>query len=73
MKQWREFEPRSIRQSYSSRFQGIIQAVFEIGNRFWAHQNWRQNFDELISQKIPQSLINLKSVNTHNVYLKVNI
>ena len=28
-----------------------IQAVVEIGNRFWAHQNWHPNFDELISQK----------------------
>ena len=25
--------------------QGRIQAVFEIGNRFWAHENWRPNFD----------------------------
>ena len=29
------------------RKQGIIQAVFEIGNRFWTHQNWFPNFDEL--------------------------
>ena len=25
--------------------QGRIQAVFEIGNRFWAHKNRRPNFD----------------------------
>ena len=25
--------------------QGRIQAHFEIGNRFWAHKNWRPNFD----------------------------
>ena len=27
------------------RYQGRIQAVFDIGNRFWAHKNWRPNFD----------------------------
>ena len=27
--------------------QGITQAVFEIGNRFWTHQNLRSKFDEL--------------------------
>ena len=52
---------------------GIIQAVFEIGNHFWAHQNWRPNFDELSSQKNPESLKNLKHVNTHDAYFKVNI
>ena len=25
--------------------QGRIQAIFDIGNRFWAHGNWRPNFD----------------------------
>ena len=27
--------------------QGVIQGVFEIGNRFWAHKNWRPNFDKV--------------------------
>ena len=31
--------------------QGVIQAVFEIGNRFWAHKNWRPDFNELIKKK----------------------
>ena len=31
--------------------QGIIQAVFEVGNRFWVHQNLHQNFDELAKSK----------------------
>ena len=26
-------------------YQGRIQAVFEIGNRFWADKNWCPNFD----------------------------
>ena len=28
-------------------WQGIIQAVSEVGNRFWAHQNWGPNFHKL--------------------------
>ena len=31
--------------------QGVTQAVFEIGRRFWAYKNWRPNFDELAKQK----------------------
>ena len=26
-------------------YQGRIQAIFEIGNCFWAHKYWRPNFD----------------------------
>ena len=32
-------------------FQGIIQAVFEISNQFWVHQNLHPNFDELAKNK----------------------
>ena len=32
--------------------QGIIQGVFEIGNRFWARKNRRPNFDKLTKTKI---------------------
>ena len=31
--------------------QGIIQAVFEVGNQFWVHQNLHPNFDELAKNK----------------------
>ena len=31
--------------------QGVIQAVFEIGNRFWAHRNLHPNFDKLPKNK----------------------
>ena len=31
--------------------QGIKQGVFEIGNCFWAHQNWCPNFDRLATNK----------------------
>ena len=33
-----------------------MQAVFEIGNRFWAHQNLRSNFDELAKNENKASL-----------------
>ena len=32
--------------------QGVIQGIFEIGNRFWAHENHRPNFDKLTENKI---------------------
>ena len=32
--------------------QGVIQSVFEIGNRFWARENWRPNFDKLTKNKV---------------------
>ena len=34
--------------------QGVIQALFEIGSQFWAHKNWRPNFDELAKKIKPQ-------------------
>ena len=34
------------------RYQGRIQAVFDIGNRFWAHKNSRPNFDRLTKHMI---------------------
>ena len=32
--------------------QGVIQGVFEIINRFWAHKNRRPNFDKLTKNKV---------------------
>ena len=61
-------------------YQGIIQTTFEISNRFWAHQNWHPNFDELaiiviiviIMIIIIISLKNLKQCQ-YNSYFKANI
>ena len=39
--------------------QGIIQAVFEIGNRFWVHQSLHPTFDELAKNKNKPSLRSL--------------
>ena len=33
--------------------QGVIQGVFEISNRFWAHENRRPNFGKLTKHKEP--------------------
>ena len=41
--------------------QGVIQGVFEISNRFWAHENRRPNFDKLTKHKEP--LINKHKAN----------
>ena len=35
----------------STEEQGVIQGIFEIGNRFWAHENHRPNFDKLTENK----------------------
>ena len=32
--------------------QRVIQGAFEIGNRFWAHENRRPNFEELTKYKV---------------------
>ena len=32
--------------------QGVIQGVFEIGNRFWARENRRPNFDKLTENEV---------------------
>ena len=28
-----------------------MQVAFKIDNLFWAHQNWRPNFDKLVKNK----------------------
>ena len=43
--------PYEIADYVNHQFQGIKHAIFEISNSFWVHQNWRPNFDELISKK----------------------
>ena len=49
MGDWKELSKETyVMYVYKNR---IVQAVFEIGNCFWAHQNWHPNFIELISQK----------------------
>ena len=42
---------------YHKRVQGVIQGVFEIGNRFWAHENWRPNFGKFKNKFFTKSLI----------------
>ena len=32
--------------------QRVIQDVFEVGNRFWAHKNQHPNFDKLTKNKV---------------------
>ena len=48
--------------SYFLFYQGVIQVVFEIGKCFWAHENWRPNFEELRKYKVfTKPLINKHS------------
>ena len=57
----------------SKQTQGIIQGVFEIGNRFWACQNRRPNFDKLTKTKIftkPLIIITEPVIKTTPMYIK---
>ena len=35
-----------------TRWQGVIQGIFEIGNSFWAHKDWCPNFDKLTKNNV---------------------
>lgn len=36
----------------SSCLQGVIQGAFEIGKKFWVHQDWHPYFDKLMKKNI---------------------
>ena len=52
---------------------GVIQGVYEIGNRFWARKNRHQNFDKLTENKVfTKPLISKHKANhkLHPMYIK---
>ena len=54
----------------SSCFQGVIQGAFEIGKKFWVHQDWHLYFDKLMKKKYLLNLIlTLITIKTKSINL----
>ena len=52
---------------YHTVWQGVIQGVFEIGNRFWAHENRCPNFDKLTKNKVFTKNLIIKNEAKHKL------
>ena len=58
------YKKNTVNKEYGITLREEIQDIFEIGNRFWAHENQRPNFDKLTKNKVfTKPLINKHRAN----------